>query len=92
MQVSIKEVFLCLLLHCRASGTVSIGSYPVPEVPADKIVDLNGAGDAFIGGLLYGLRRDMCIDSAVELGNWCAGVVIQRSGFSFDPAGCPYLK
>ena len=64
----------------------------MPEVEAEKIVDLNGAGDAFVGGLLFGLLHDFNIDSAVELGNWCASVVIQRSGFSFDAAGCPYVK
>ncbi|KAL8439903.1 hypothetical protein Efla_006522 [Eimeria flavescens] len=69
------------------SGAISIASYPVPEVPAEKIVDLNGAGDAFVGGLLYGVMHDMSADSAIELGNWCAGRVIQRSGFSFDLTG-----
>ncbi|KAL8272530.1 hypothetical protein Esti_003529 [Eimeria stiedai] len=73
------------------SGTISIGSYPVPQIPAEKIVDLNGAGDAFVGGLLYGVMHDMSVDLAVELGNWCAGRVIQCSGFSFDLSGCPFL-
>jgi adenosine kinase len=28
--------------------------YPVPAVPSEEIVDTNGAGDAFVGGLLAG--------------------------------------
>ena len=29
-----------------------IAKYPVTRVPADKLVDTNGAGDAFVGGFL----------------------------------------
>ncbi|OEH75551.1 adenosine kinase b [Cyclospora cayetanensis] len=57
------------------SGTISIGSYPVPEVPMEKIVDLNGAGDAFVGGLLFGLLHNIGIDAAIELGNWLPEVL-----------------
>lgn len=30
----------------------SVSQYPVTKIPTSKIVDTNGAGDAFIGGKL----------------------------------------
>jgi adenosine kinase len=35
---------------CVEGGRLS--EYPVPLVPKEKIVDTNGAGDAFVGGFL----------------------------------------
>ncbi len=61
--------------------TRSIDVDPVPE-----IVDVNGAGDAFVGGFLAYLSKGASIDTAVKAGQWAAGHVIQHSGCTFDLA------
>lgn len=64
------------------NGTIT--EYPVPKV--DKVVDTNGAGDAFCGGFLASLMQGKDIKECVSCGNYTAGVVIQRSGCQFADA------
>lgn len=56
----------------------------VKKLDADKIVDTNGAGDAFVGGFLaqfvLGKPLEVCIDS----GTYAAQQIIQRHGCSFE--------
>ena len=44
---------------CAENGTVV--EFPAEKLPASKIVDTNGAGDAFVGGFLaqYVLGKDL---------------------------------
>eukprot|EP00761_Pharyngomonas_kirbyi_P011714 gb/GECH01011740.1/.p1 GENE.gb/GECH01011740.1/~~gb/GECH01011740.1/.p1 ORF type:complete len:346 (+),score=104.75 gb/GECH01011740.1/:1-1038(+) len=58
-------------------------SYEVPVVPKEKLVDTNGAGDAFVGGFLSQLYQGQPIDTCVKAGNYAASVIIQRSGCTF---------
>eukprot|EP00996_Jenningsia_fusiforme_P000694 NODE_1627_length_1465_cov_63.043785_g1469_i0.p1 GENE.NODE_1627_length_1465_cov_63.043785_g1469_i0~~NODE_1627_length_1465_cov_63.043785_g1469_i0.p1 ORF type:complete len:341 (+),score=91.14 NODE_1627_length_1465_cov_63.043785_g1469_i0:76-1098(+) len=60
-----------------------VTEYPVPPVPADKIIDTNGAGDAFVGGFLSRLALGEDIESCVRAGNYAAGVIIQHSGCTY---------
>eukprot|EP00824_Muranothrix_gubernata_P018141 TRINITY_DN37048_c0_g1_i1.p1 TRINITY_DN37048_c0_g1~~TRINITY_DN37048_c0_g1_i1.p1 ORF type:complete len:344 (-),score=66.08 TRINITY_DN37048_c0_g1_i1:60-1091(-) len=60
-----------------------VTEYPVVKIPADKIVDTNGAGDSFVGGFLSQLVRGKGIDECVRAGNYAACTIIQRSGCSF---------
>lgn len=55
------------------------GLIPIPETP-EKIINTNGAGDNFAGGLLYGLHNGFSIEQAVKLGQLCAIHVIGRDG------------
>lgn len=55
-------------------------SFAVPPVAADEIVDLNGAGDAFVGGLLSQLAKGKTVAEAVQAGHYSAGVIIRVSG------------
>ncbi len=57
--------------------------FPVIAVPNDKLVDTNGAGDAFVGGFLSQLVAGKAISECVRAGNYAANVVIQRSGCTF---------
>lgn len=71
-----------------ASSTVVAGpdgvkEYPVPPVPADEIVDTNGAGDAFVGGFLAQLSAGKPIEECVRCGHWAGGVIIRRSGCTY---------
>ncbi|ETO29559.1 hypothetical protein RFI_07560 [Reticulomyxa filosa] len=54
--------------------------YPVEKIPAEKIVDTNGAGDAFVGGFLFGLAEGKSEEECVNAGCYAAQVIIQTSG------------
>lgn len=59
-----------------ADGLVTeVAAYPVPHV-----VDTTGAGDAFAGGFLYGLVREMDLVRCAELGGLAAAEVISHLG------------
>lgn len=60
------------------------GEEPVPPVPAEKIVDTNGAGDAFAGGFMYGILQGKSLGKSAALGIFAAADVIQHEGFAFD--------
>lgn len=49
-------------------------------MPTDEIVDVNGAGDAFVGGLLAYLVQGKSLTDAVHAGHYAAGYVLRRSG------------
>ena len=60
-----------------------IKEFVATQLPDDKLVDTNGAGDAFVGGFFAQLVRrqplDICIRSAI----YAATEVIQLSGCAF---------
>jgi adenosine kinase len=62
-----------------------IHEFAVPAVPANEIVDTNGAGDAFVGGFLAGLVKGVSLAESVEAGHNCAGHVIRLPGATFPP-------
>lgn len=66
------------VIVCSANGTIN--TYDVPLIESSAIVDLNGAGDAFVGGYLAGLAQDKSEAECASLGSYCAGTIIQRSG------------
>ncbi|KAM0949869.1 putative adenosine kinase [Dioscorea sansibarensis] len=57
--------------------------FPVTLLPKEKLVDTNGAGDAFVGGFLSQLVQEKNIDECVRAGCYAANVVIQRSGCTY---------
>jgi arabinose-5-phosphate isomerase len=61
------------------------------QVPAPKIEvrDSTGAGDAFLGGLLAGLRLELDWTDAARLANACGAACCERLGaFPDDPVAC----
>jgi adenosine kinase len=56
---------------------------PVKLLPAEKIVDTNSAGDAFVGGFLAQLVQGKDLDTCIRCGMWAAEQIIQRSGCTF---------
>jgi len=54
--------------------------YHVTKLPSEKIVDTNGAGDAFVGGFLAKLALGKSIKESVQCGIWSATEIIQQSG------------
>lgn len=71
-------------------GFSGIKCVPVP--PVANIVDSNGAGDAFVGGFLAALAAGKDVEACAAVGTWAAGIIIQRSGCTFDSSiKCPLL-
>lgn len=66
---------------------LQVSEYPVIPIAKEKLIDTNGAGDAFVGGFLAKIVMGEGIKEAVHAGNYAASVVIQRSG-----ATCPDTK
>jgi adenosine kinase len=52
----------------------------VPGMVAEQVVDPTGCGDAFRGGLLYGLERGWSLQRCVELGNRMGAIKIACRG------------
>ncbi|KAI3473273.1 hypothetical protein Pfo_028770 [Paulownia fortunei] len=57
--------------------------FPVILLPKEKLVDTNGAGDAFVGGFLSQLVLEKPIEDCVRAGCYAANVIIQRSGCTY---------
>ncbi|KAF8704104.1 hypothetical protein HU200_031592 [Digitaria exilis] len=60
-----------------------VKTFPVILLPKEKLVDTNGAGDAFVGGFLSQLVQEKSIDECVRAACYAANVVIQRSGCTY---------
>lgn len=58
--------------------------FPVEILPPEKIIDTNGAGDAFVGGFIAQLVKGNSLENCIKCGIWTATQIIQRSGCSFD--------
>lgn len=68
-------------------GAVTL--YEVPAVPAEEIVDTNGAGDAFVGGFLAAFLKGQEMQQCCKAGNFSAATIIRTSGTAL-PATCDY--
>lgn len=66
-----------------------VTEYAVEELAKDKLVDTNGAGDAFVGGYLSQLVQDKAVEDCVKAGHWAAKFIIQTSGTQLDKK-CDY--
>ena len=53
----------------RDGAVFAVGSVAAPST---AIAEVNGAGDAFAAGLLYGLHEERPIEDALRLGHACA--------------------
>jgi len=52
----------------------------VPAIPARRMVDPTGAGDAYIAGLLAGLRRGLTLVEAGQMGSLAATYAVEQQG------------
>ena len=50
------------------------------RLEGDQVVNMNGAGDAFTGGFLYGMLNGFPMQKAARLGARCARQIIQTPG------------
>ncbi|XP_019865457.1 adenosine kinase [Aethina tumida] len=61
-----------------------IRTFDVILLTKDKIIDTNGAGDAFVGGFLSQYIQGHELDVCVRCGIYAATEVVQRSGCTFS--------
>lgn len=57
--------------------------YAITALPKEKLVDTNGAGDAYVGGFLAALSKEKSIEECCKAGAYSAGVIVQHSGCTF---------
>ncbi|XP_030466760.1 adenosine kinase 2 [Syzygium oleosum] len=60
-----------------------VKKFPVIKLPQEKLVDTNGAGDAFVGGFLSQLVKQKPVEDCVKAGCYASNVIIQRPGCSY---------
>lgn len=70
---------------------LQINEFPVPLLEAEKIVDTNGAGDAFVGGFLSQLIQGKELKSCIAAANYASREVIMQSGAAF-PEHCHFKE
>merc|ERR1712003_145916 len=63
-----------------------ITEHPIIALPKEKLVDTNGAGDAYVGGFLSGLVNGLPIADCCKAGAYAASVVVQHSGCTYPAA------
>ncbi len=72
-----------LVVTLGAAGAVGLsidGRFVRVSAPAVLVVDTTGAGDAFVGGLAFGLASGMALDVAVRAACALASDSVQRPG------------
>lgn len=62
----------------------NITEFPTVDLPVDKVVDTNGAGDAFVGGFLAQIVKGGTVEQGIKCGIWTATQIVQRSGCTFE--------
>ncbi|MCL4116853.1 UNVERIFIED_CONTAM: hypothetical protein GTU68_041057, partial [Idotea baltica] len=60
-----------------------IQEFPATKLPDEKLIDTNGAGDAFVGGFLAQLVLEKPLEECIKCAIWAATHVIQQSGCTF---------
>ena len=66
----------------RASMDFILKGFP-SLVKTEDIVDLNGAGDSFLGGFLSQYMQGKSFEACCKAGNDIAGVIIKNIGCTF---------
>jgi len=57
--------------------------YPIIALPKEKLVDTNGAGDAYVGGFLAAYVKGKAVPKCCQAGAYAASVVVQQSGCTY---------
>jgi adenosine kinase len=52
----------------------------VPAVPAEQVADPTGCGDAYRAGFLLGLRRELPLETCVQLGSLMGSLMVEKEG------------
>merc|ERR1711904_305460 len=57
--------------------------HPILALPKEKLVDTNGAGDAYVGGFLAALSKGLSMEKCCQAGAYSASVIVQQSGCTY---------
>merc|ERR1719263_1759643 len=60
-----------------------VQTFAITPLPAEKIVDTNGAGDAYVGGFLAALSKGLDMAQCTRAGSHSASLVVQQSGCTY---------
>ena len=77
-----KGVILAKYNYKKGNMDFVLHSFP-SQVKNEEIVDLNGAGDAFLGGFLSQYMQGKSFEACCKAGNDIAGVIIKNIGCTF---------
>lgn len=83
-----KSPVLCSI-YTHKTEDLFTSETEVDVIDKENIMDLNGAGDAFVGGFLAQLVQDKDIAKCIDAGLYLSGDIIKRSGTCF-PVSCHY--
>ena len=78
MKLNEKGVTTWAVIHCPGCGygydcqKQEFVKVPSLKLPEGFIKGTNGAGDAYLSGILYGAYQDMTLEEAMILGTACA--------------------
>lgn len=67
-----------------------VNTYSVKPLEQSKIVDTNGAGDAFAAGFMAGLVEGKPLPTSIDMGQWLAALSIQEVGPSYPKTKLEY--
>merc|ERR1712217_286133 len=60
--------------------------HPILALPKEKLVDTNGAGDAYVGGFLAALSKGLTVADCCKAGAYSASIIVQNSGCTYPAA------
>lgn len=60
-----------------------VTQHPIIALEPEKLVDTNGAGDAYVGGFLAALSKDLPIEACCRAGAYAASVIVQNDGCTY---------
>ncbi|WP_440066938.1 carbohydrate kinase family protein [Streptosporangium sp. OZ121] len=75
---------------CRVLDADGFRRFPAAPLPG-PVVDSNGAGDAFVSGVLYGLLSGRSLDDSIPLGAVAGAHACTSAGTHENPIGEPDL-
>merc|ERR1711988_2031884 len=55
----------------------------IPSTKKEKLIDTNGAGDAYVGGFLAALSKGLDMAACCKAGAYAASVIVQHSGCTY---------
>jgi len=66
--------------HVATSDSPDVKVYAVNRLPDNRIVDTNGAGDAFAGGFMGATVLGKSVDEAIEVGHTLGAMCVEQVG------------
>nr|CAI5856765.1 unnamed protein product [Callosobruchus analis] len=73
-------------------NTNEIKQFAVSELCDEDIRDTTGAGDAFVGGFIAALCKEISIDGCIKTGNYAACQILQQTGCTLPRFECDVFK